>query len=81
MVPRHRRHGYVVAALRALSDWALSLEEVHRIELFVELWNEGSRRAAERCGYQREGLLPSWQQVGDQRKDMYVYGIVRETMR
>jgi [ribosomal protein S5]-alanine N-acetyltransferase len=74
---RFRRHGYVRAALRAVTDWALTLDEVHRVQLFVEPCNEGSWRAAEACGYQREGLLRAWAQVGDARKDMYVYSVVR----
>lgn len=47
-----------------LSDWGLALPGVHRLELYVEPWNEGSWRTAERAGYTREGLLRSWQQVG-----------------
>ena len=74
--PGHRRRGYLTAALQALTDWALTLDEVERLQLFVEPWNEGSWRAAERCGYQREGFLRSWQQVGQQRKDMFVYSIL-----
>lgn len=69
----HRNKGIVSAALDALSRWGLSLPEIHRLELYVEPWNEGSWRAAERCGYTREGLLRSWQEVGGQRKDMYMY--------
>lgn len=74
--PGYRRCGYLTAALQALTDWALKLDEVERLQLFVGPWNEGSWRAAERCGYQREGLLRSWQQVGQQRKDMFVYSIL-----
>ena len=75
---RHRRRGYVRAALQAVTDWALTLDGIHRVNLFVEPWNEGSWRAAEACGYRREGLLRDWEQVGDTRKDMYVYGAVRD---
>lgn len=74
-----RRRGYLRAALHALTTWALSLEEVKRLQLYVEPWNEGSWRAAEACGYQREGLLRSWQLVGDERKDMYVYSALSRT--
>jgi RimJ/RimL family protein N-acetyltransferase len=76
--PEFRRRGYVRAALGALTVWALSLEEVKRVQLHVEPWNEGSWRAAEACGYQREGLLRSWEQVGDDRRDMYVYSILSQ---
>lgn len=71
--PRHRNKGIVSAALDAVSGWGLSLPGIYRLELYVEPWNEGSWRAAERCGYMREGLLHSWQEVGGQRKDMYMY--------
>lgn len=73
---RHRRHGYARAALLALTRWAVTLDGVARLELYVEPWNEASWRSAEACGYRREGLLRSWQLVGDERKDMFVYSIV-----
>lgn len=69
----YRRRGLGAAALNLLADWALGLAEVKRLELCVEPWNEGSWRAAEACGFTREGLLRSWQEVGDERKDMYMY--------
>jgi [ribosomal protein S5]-alanine N-acetyltransferase len=71
-----RRRGYVTAAVAAISRWGLSLEGIHRIELYVEPWNEASWRAAERVGYVREGLLRSWQQVGKERRDMYMYSLL-----
>ncbi|GGJ54948.1 GNAT family N-acetyltransferase [Glutamicibacter ardleyensis] len=75
--PSHRNKGIASAALDALSRWGLELPEIHRLELYIEPWNEGSWRAAERCGYIREGLLRSWQEVGGQRKDMYMYSRLR----
>jgi RimJ/RimL family protein N-acetyltransferase len=39
----------------------------------VEPWNTASLRTAERAGFTREGLLRSWQRVGEQRRDMYTY--------
>lgn len=75
-----RQRGYATAALDAISRWGLSLEGIHRIELYVEPWNEGSWRAAERVGYLREGLLRSWQWVGQERRDMYMYGLVRQDL-
>lgn len=71
-----RHHGYATAALDAISRWGLSLDGIHRVELYVEPWNEGSWRAAERVGYVREGLLRSWQQVGPERRDMYMYSLL-----
>jgi len=76
IAPGLRRRGYARAALQALTAWALELDEVERLHLFVEPWNEGSWRAAEACGFEREGLLRGWQKVGDERKDMYVYSVL-----
>lgn len=73
VAPEFRRRGYATAALDALSTWALGLSDVHRLELFIEPTNEASWRAAERARYHREGLLRSWQELGDSRRDMYVY--------
>jgi [ribosomal protein S5]-alanine N-acetyltransferase len=58
--PNHRKRGAATAALAALSEWGLTRPGIHRLELYVEPWNEGSWRTAERCGYAREGLMRSW---------------------
>jgi RimJ/RimL family protein N-acetyltransferase len=72
-----RRRGYAVAALDAISRWGLSLDGVFRIELHVEPWNEGSWRAAERVGYVREGLMRSWREIGGERRDLFLYSLLR----
>jgi RimJ/RimL family protein N-acetyltransferase len=77
VAPRHRRRGYVTLALDVISRWGLTLDGVARLELYVEPWNEGSWKAAERVGYQREGLLRSWQAVGEERRDMYMYSLLK----
>lgn len=69
----HRRRGYAGRALRLLSAWGSALEEVSRLELYVEPWNEASWRAAESAGYQREGLLRRWQKINGRPCDMYMY--------
>jgi ribosomal-protein-alanine N-acetyltransferase len=57
--PQSRRRGFARAALEAASTWALSLDEVDRLELFIEPANEASCRTAEAIGFQLEGLLRS----------------------
>jgi [ribosomal protein S5]-alanine N-acetyltransferase len=76
VAPAHRGRGWATAALRALVAWTATIEEVERLELYVEPWNEGSWRAAEAAGFEREGLLRRWQRVGGERRDMYVYSVV-----
>ena len=71
--PGHRKQGYAGEALKLLTEWALTVRQMPRIELYIEPWNEGSWRTAESAGYRRDRLLPSWQKIGTQWRDMYRY--------
>jgi len=64
------------AALRAVAAWALGDLQIPRLQLYVEPWNVASQRTAERVGFQREGLLRSWQRVGAERRDMIMYSML-----
>ncbi len=77
VAPRARRRGVAARALRALTTFGWTLPELFRIELYVEPWNQGSIRTAERAGYQREGLLRSHQPIGGHRVDMLLYAALR----
>jgi ribosomal-protein-alanine N-acetyltransferase len=68
-----RGHGAAGFAAQAVVRWAHHELGVPRLQLYVEPWNTASIRTAERAGFQREGLLRSWQEVGGRRKDMYMY--------
>jgi [ribosomal protein S5]-alanine N-acetyltransferase len=72
-----RGRGVAGAALIALTSFAWSVQALHRIELYIEPWNAGSVRTAERAGYRREGLLRSHQEIGGRRRDMLLYAIIR----
>jgi len=76
--PSARGRGLAAAALIAVTEFAWTIPALHRIELYIEPWNEGSVRTAERAGYQREGLLRSHQEIGGRRRDMLLYAAVRE---
>ncbi|GAA5532683.1 GNAT family protein [Deinococcus aluminii] len=71
-----RGQGLAAQALRAISHFGLSLPELSRLELYVEPWNEASWRTAEKVGYRREGLLRQYQNVGPERKDMFIYSLL-----
>jgi RimJ/RimL family protein N-acetyltransferase len=47
------------------------------MQLFIEPWNAASLRTAERAGYQREGLLRGYMEIGGSRRDMVVCGALR----
>jgi RimJ/RimL family protein N-acetyltransferase len=75
--PRARGRGVATAALSALTTFAWTHPDLHRIELYVEPANGGSVAVAERGGYQREGLLRSYLVIGGQRRDMLLYAVLR----
>lgn len=79
--PRSRRQGFAAAALAALTKWAFEVVDVDRLQLYVEPWNVGSWRAAERVGFEREGLLRSWEVVGEGRRDMFMYSLTRTSQQ
>lgn len=77
VAPRARGRGLAVDALSALTQFAWTVPEVHRVELYVEPWNEASRRTALAAGYAREGLLLSHQVIGERRVDMELFAALR----
>jgi RimJ/RimL family protein N-acetyltransferase len=77
IAPRFRGHRYATEALRTLVDWAFRSLAVDRLELYAEPWNAASWRTAEAIGFAREGLLRRWERVGSERRDMYMYSLVR----
>ncbi len=77
VAPRARGHGFAMAALTALTEFGWTLRKLHRIELYIEPWNAGSIKTAERCGYAREGLLRQHQEIGGARRDMLLYAAIR----
>ncbi|MER7744357.1 GNAT family N-acetyltransferase [Streptomyces bacillaris] len=76
MVASGRGQGVTRAALCTVTSWALRDLGIPRLQLFIEPWNTASARIAVDVGYRREGLLRGWQRVGDERRDMAVYGLL-----
>ena len=76
VVEHARGHGIAATALRAVTAWGLSELQIPRLQLSVEPWNTASIRTAERAGYRREGLLRQWQEIGGERRDMFMYSIL-----
>jgi len=78
VAPDARGQGVAAQALALLAGWAFGSLGLARLELFIEPDNAASLRAAERCGFVREGLLRSrWVSKG-RRRDSVVYGLLAE---
>ncbi|MFE2580321.1 GNAT family N-acetyltransferase [Streptomyces sp. NPDC059378] len=78
VVKSARGRGAAGIALEAVVGWARQELRIPRLELYVEPWNSASWRTAERVGFQREGLMRSWQQVGAERRDMFMYSLLTD---
>lgn len=77
VAPAHRGRGIASSALNALTAFAWTIPALHRVELYIEPWNNSSIHVAEASGYQREGLLRSHQEIGGTRRDMLLYAATR----
>ena len=80
IAPEARGQGVAAQALWLLAGWAFGSLGLARLELFIEPDNAASQRAAERCGFVREGLLRSrWVSKG-RRRDSVVYGLLADDL-
>lgn len=77
IAPSSQGYGYAAEALKALTAFAWSLPTLHRVELYIEPWNDASIRTAQSAGYQQEGLLRSHQQIGGRRRSMLLFATLR----
>ena len=74
-----RGRGYASEALRLLSDYLLTENTgLHRIQLTIETSNLASCRVAEKCDFQREGILRS-SGFPPEHFDCYVYSKIRSS--
>lgn len=77
VAPNDRGHGMAADALCAVTTFAWTIAQLHRLELYNEPWNLASIRTAERAGYEREGLLRCHQEITGERCDMVLYAAIR----
>lgn len=75
--PRHRRLGYAVNALRALTDFGWTVPGLLRIVLHLETWNIASQRTAQRVGYSSQKFGVGHRIANGETRDMLVYEAVR----
>lgn len=76
IAPAERRRGAAGRALALLSRWAVTDGGFARIDLQAAIGNTASVRAAERCGFVREGTLRDAWYRGPRRRDMALFSLV-----
>lgn len=77
VAPRARGRGAGSDALRAVVGFAWTLPQLHRLELHVEPWNMPSVAVAHRAGFEYEGTLRSYREIGGVRRDLDAYALIR----
>ena len=65
--------GLMTAAVRVLTDHALSVWELNRVEVRAAVENTRSRAIPERLGFVEEGILRGAERVGERQLDLVVY--------
>jgi [ribosomal protein S5]-alanine N-acetyltransferase len=63
--------------LTVLTAFAWTIPALYRVERYIEPWNNGSIRAADRSGDQRDGLLRSYQEIAGTQRDLLLYATTR----
>ena len=70
---RVRGQGFATEALEVATRWSFDKLDVVRAHLITHLDNTASQRVAERCGYQREGVLRAWEPIKDDQPDVVMW--------
>lgn len=65
-----RGQGVATRAVGLIAEWAFVGMGLARLEITTHEDNEASLRVAERCGFQREGVLRSYRQQHEHRVDL-----------
>jgi RimJ/RimL family protein N-acetyltransferase len=78
IVPEFRGQGYGTAAQRLLTGYLLATTTAHRVEAGTDVENLAEQRALEKAGFTRDGIRRGSQFRGGTRRDMAIYGRLRD---
>jgi RimJ/RimL family protein N-acetyltransferase len=77
VAPDARGRGVATRSLELLTEWALGELDALRMELWISVSNEPSKRVAEKVGYRYEGTLRSFHFKQGIRDDFEVWSRLR----
>ncbi|WP_410809651.1 GNAT family N-acetyltransferase [Micromonospora sp. 067-2] len=78
--PAARGHGFMTAALAALSVWGITTLGLARVEWKSNVGNTASRRVAEKAGFAFEGTARGGVQHRGERADVWVAALLAEDL-
>ena len=78
---QYRHRGLATQAVIKASRWAFGANPaLARLSLYTLSGNEPSQKVAQRAGFQREGLLRRWGEVGGSQLDWVMFSLIREDL-
>jgi RimJ/RimL family protein N-acetyltransferase len=77
VIPEARGRGIGTRALKAVADRTFETTATIRLEAFIIVGNDGSERMAQRAGFEREGVLRSFEMVDRHAVDCAAYSRIR----
>jgi ribosomal-protein-serine acetyltransferase len=75
--PWARGQGLMTSALKLLTKWILSEQDMERVEVRVATNNIASQRVAEKVGFIREGIARNAGFIHTGRVDLVIYSMVK----
>jgi RimJ/RimL family protein N-acetyltransferase len=73
VAPEQRRRGAASGAVRHITQWAFTTLGLVRVQLMADQRNVPSQAVARRCGFQREGVLRSYEDRLGSRIDYVMF--------
>jgi RimJ/RimL family protein N-acetyltransferase len=74
-----RSKGHATRAVELVCGWAFGSLGLERVDLLAATGNIASQRVAERCGFEREGVLRSYMRGKGTQLDMVAFGLLAPT--
>lgn len=74
---RSRGKGHMSEALRLLVGFLFATRKINRLQLTVMLGNEASRRVAQKCGFQSEGIVRGALFLRGESHDLEMFSLLR----
>jgi RimJ/RimL family protein N-acetyltransferase len=79
-VASFRGRGYVPRAVRLLCRWGFDELRLGRMQLGTLPGNTSSERVAQKCDFQREGVLRSWLDQRGERRDVTMWSLLPDEL-
>jgi ribosomal-protein-alanine N-acetyltransferase len=78
LVSTERNKGYCTEAVIILVDYLFMSRDLFRIQATTDARNIASQKVLEKANFKKEGVLRKSALIRGERRDLFIYGILRE---